>query len=105
MPDGSLVPKLLSQLTSGEIRDVVISMGVGDARELYTLQWEEIDLILQRRNYAYLRNLVFSVGTSKGSRSWDADRLAETMKWAERTLPASSARGIIRVIEDEALPS
>ena len=86
--EGLHVPRILAQITSLSIREVIIRVRMDVADDLGLLDWSTIECILERPNYRNLQKLIVS-GLGTG------DLLHETKTWLKNTLPGCNARGII----------
>jgi hypothetical protein len=58
--EGNHVSPILAQITSPSIRKVVISVSMDATDNLNVLDWNTIDGILERPNYAHLQKLEIS---------------------------------------------
>jgi hypothetical protein len=85
--EGLHVPRILAQIMSLSIREVIIRVTMDAADNLGLLDWSTIKGILECPNYRSLQKLIVSGLTG--------DLLHETKTWLKNTLPGCNARGII----------
>lgn len=85
--EGLHVPRILAQITSPSIREVIIRVRIDAADDLDLLDWSTIECILERPNYHGLQKLIVS--------GLDGDLLGEAEAWVKNRLPSCNVRGIV----------